>query len=403
MRPRFLRILLPVLVLAALPAVCSAGVFVGVSVNVAPPPLPVYLQPPCPQPGYIWVPGYWAWGPYGYYWVPGTWVLPPEVGVLWTPGWWGWDADRDDYMWHAGYWGPQVGFYGGIDYGYGYDGDGFVGGYWNGGVFFYNRAVVRVGPGFDHDVYYHRFHRPERRYISFNGGRDGIRARPTHRDLMAEHQRRFGITRMQRRHEDMARGERVLRARFNHGRPPIAATARAVDFHGRGVVRARAAGGPVHFAHHAPMRHPAPVHHRAPARRTRTDRPPWATGQRPAVHQGFHGSARDHAHQFHGPGAARPTMHAPRFQSQPHRAPRPSDSRPAPRPHAFHRPPQMRRAPQHFRRPPQMRRPPQHFQRPPQIRRPAQHFQRPQGGRGEPRHFQGPRGDSGHGGAHHGR
>ena len=27
-----------------------------------PPPLPVYEQPPCPVEGYIWTPGYWAWG-----------------------------------------------------------------------------------------------------------------------------------------------------------------------------------------------------------------------------------------------------------------------------------------------------------------------------------------------------
>src|SRR6516225_11365812 len=51
----------------------------GIAVDVAPPPLPVYDQPPIPAPGYIWTPGYWAWDDAtGYYWVPGTWVLPPE-------------------------------------------------------------------------------------------------------------------------------------------------------------------------------------------------------------------------------------------------------------------------------------------------------------------------------------
>ena len=33
---------------------------VAVTVNVAPPPLPVYEQPPLPSPGYLWVPGYWS-------------------------------------------------------------------------------------------------------------------------------------------------------------------------------------------------------------------------------------------------------------------------------------------------------------------------------------------------------
>jgi hypothetical protein len=73
--------------LVVIPASSFAGVFV--SVTVAPPVLPVYAQPPCPGDGYIWTPGYWAWGPDGYYWVPGTWVMAPEPGLLWTPGYWG--------------------------------------------------------------------------------------------------------------------------------------------------------------------------------------------------------------------------------------------------------------------------------------------------------------------------
>jgi len=97
--------------LLAAPLPAAAFVSVGISVGIAPPPLPVYEQPIAPGPGYIWTPGYWAWDGDGYYWVPGTWVLPPEVGVLWTPGWWGWDAGF--YRWHPGYWGPRVGFYGG--------------------------------------------------------------------------------------------------------------------------------------------------------------------------------------------------------------------------------------------------------------------------------------------------
>ena len=68
-------------------------------------------QPLIPGPGYIWTPGYWAWGDNGYFWVPGTWVLPPAVGLLWTPGYWAWSAGS--YIWNAGYWGPHIGFYGG--------------------------------------------------------------------------------------------------------------------------------------------------------------------------------------------------------------------------------------------------------------------------------------------------
>src|SRR5208282_1920353 len=62
----------------------------GVSITIAPPFLPIYAQPEIPAPGYIWTPGYWAYGPDGYYWVPGTWILPPAIGLLWTPGYSGW-------------------------------------------------------------------------------------------------------------------------------------------------------------------------------------------------------------------------------------------------------------------------------------------------------------------------
>ena len=77
---RFPRLLVLTLLILAIPAASFAGIFV--SITVAPPPLPVYVQPVCPQPGYMWTPGYWAWSDDGYYWVPGTWVPAPAVGLL---------------------------------------------------------------------------------------------------------------------------------------------------------------------------------------------------------------------------------------------------------------------------------------------------------------------------------
>src|SRR5215467_9509393 len=90
--------LLFALVMLALPRTAPAQF--AMAITIAPPALPVYEQPICPAPGYLWVPGYWAWGPDGYYWVPGTWVMAPEPGLLWTPGYWGWSAGY--YVWHPG-------------------------------------------------------------------------------------------------------------------------------------------------------------------------------------------------------------------------------------------------------------------------------------------------------------
>jgi hypothetical protein len=87
--------------------------------------LPVSVRPPAPDPYDIWTPGCWAYAePDGYYWVPGTWVVAPRPGYLWTPCYWGWSGGR--YIYHGGYWGERVGFYGGINYGYGVSG--FAGG-----------------------------------------------------------------------------------------------------------------------------------------------------------------------------------------------------------------------------------------------------------------------------------
>src|ERR1700733_4181549 len=147
-----------------------AQIGIGISVNFGPPAIPVYEQPICPDDGYIWTPGYWAYeDDGGYYWVPGTWVEAPQPGYLWTPGYWGWGGSA--FLFHAGYWGPTVGFYGGINYGFGYVGHGYEGGYWNGGHFFYNNSVNNVNVNVIHNTYVknvtvvNNYNR-----VSFNGG-----------------------------------------------------------------------------------------------------------------------------------------------------------------------------------------------------------------------------------------
>src|SRR5215813_1459118 len=186
-------VMLGALVLAF--SVASFGqVAVGISVRIGPPALPVYAQPICPGPGYIWTPGYWAWDDAdGYYWVPGTWVVAP-FGMLWTPGYWGWGSGV--YLWHPGYWGPHVGFYGGVNYGFGYFGAGFAGGYWHGNRFFYNRSVTNINVTNVHitNVYNRTVINNHVSRVSFNGGAGGIRVHARPEEERAFRERRFEAT-----------------------------------------------------------------------------------------------------------------------------------------------------------------------------------------------------------------
>jgi hypothetical protein len=189
------------LVLLALPTGSFAGVFL--SINIAPPALQVYQQPLCPTDGYLWTPGYWGYGDAGYYWIPGAWVAPPQAGFLWTPGYWGFAGGL--YSFNAGYWGPTVGFYGGVNYGFGYGGNGFDGGRWQGGHFSYNTAVSRVNTSVIHNTYNQNVSYGNNR-TSFNGA-GGISARPSSEQ-----------TAMARQHNQPA-------AAANYGRPASAPVA----------------------------------------------------------------------------------------------------------------------------------------------------------------------------------
>jgi hypothetical protein len=211
---------------------------IGISVDFAPPPLPVYDQPPIPAAGYIWVPGYWAWSTdSGWYWVPGTWVLPPAVGLLWTPAYWAYNDGS--YVFNEGYWAPQVGFYGGIDYGFGYTGYDYQGGYWSNGAFFYNTVVNNITSAAIRNTYQKAVPLRHRTTISYNGGPGGVRAKPTGAQLAAANERHTPATSEQRRHIQMAARDPALALSNNHGHPAVAATSHSGRFMGRGVMAAR--------------------------------------------------------------------------------------------------------------------------------------------------------------------
>jgi WXXGXW repeat (2 copies) len=275
-----IRSLLFALVVLALSAASFAQV--GISVTIAPPALPVYEQPPLPAQGYIWTPGYWAYSEGDYYSVPGTWVMAPQVGFLWTPGYWGWGNGM--YVFNEGYWGPHVGFYGGINYGYGYTGEGYQGGRWDHGQFAYNRAVNNVNVTNIHNTYNTTvINNTTVNRVSYNGGNGGLTARPNSQQEAAAHERHIAPVAVQTQHAQAARANPQQRVSVNQGKPAIAATPKPGAFDDRAAVPAKEAGAPnkpaVKSAAAEPTAKPSPAQ---PA--NNVPRPGTAQGNAPAAH-----------------------------------------------------------------------------------------------------------------------
>lgn len=218
-----IKILLALFAMLAAVAPGYAQVSVEVTATIAPPPLVVYSQPPCPEDGYIWTPGYWAYDDTdGYYWVPGVWVAPPEPDYYWTPCYWGFN--NGIYGFYPGYWGPSIGFYGGVDYGYGYGGYGYNGGRWSGGHFRYNTAVTNVNRSAVHNVYVDRSVASSRGgngRASFNGP-GGVTRQPRPDERAAMNAPHTNFTHEQETHQQSARQNRNQLASVNHGRPAVA-------------------------------------------------------------------------------------------------------------------------------------------------------------------------------------
>jgi hypothetical protein len=209
------------IVLGAAPVPSFAQFYVNISV---PPLLPSYEQPQVSAPNELWTPGYWAWGQAGYYWVPGTWTQAPSPGLMYTPGYW--STAQNGYTWNQGYWAPNVGYYGGVNYGSGYYGNGYAGGGWYGSNFRYNTAVTHVNTTVIRNVYVDRtvVIRTVNR-VSYNGP-GGIRMHPDAAQRAVARERHYALTAAQRRHVVEASQDRNMLVSVNHGKPPVVAVAR---------------------------------------------------------------------------------------------------------------------------------------------------------------------------------
>jgi hypothetical protein len=324
--------------LALLAISAAAFAQISISVSFAPPELPVYEQPLCPGDGYLWTPGYWAYADddYGYYWVPGTWVMAPEPGLLWTPAYWGWG--NNGYVFNQGYWGQQVGFYGGVSYGYGYYGDGYQGGRWQNEQFYYNRSVNNVNVTNIHNVYNTTvINSTTINRVSYNGGNGGISAHPTPQQESVAHEKHISPVAAQTQHEQAARTNPEQRASVNHGTPAVAATPKPGAFSDHAVVHAKATGTPYVAPVRAAVQPPvnAPVAH--PENNAgRSDRP--AANNQPESSRAP--SARPSQPEPNKPESNRPPTVQPERQPEPNRPPaaqpnnrpEPSRNEPAQRP-----------------------------------------------------------------------
>lgn len=329
-----------------------------------PPPLPTYTQPLCPGPGYMWTPGYWYWGPAGYYWVPGAWVMAPWVGALWTPGYWGWSGVV--FRFYPGYWGPYIGFYGGVNYGWGYPGRGYYGGYWHGRDFYYNRSVTRVNITIIHNTYNRRVvYRGTNSRVSYNGGHGGLTMRPTSRERIATRDRRSLAVGAQTQHMRQAASNHRQFASTNKGRPATLAVSKPL----KTSYRQPAARAPeARFTRPAnqvrpearPQSRPQPQLQNRPAAQNRQEARPQSTPDfrpqnRPAMQSRPEARPQSRPEPRTQPRSEiRPANPAPfRPQAQP---------RPQPQREAFRQQPQSRPQPQReaFRQQP---RPHQSFQR----------------------------------------
>jgi Cell division protein len=302
---RIIRLLMFAFVVLATAAISYGQI--GISVTFEPPELPVYEQPPVPGDGYLWTPGYWAYDDDDYYWVPGTWVMAPEPGLLWTPPYWGWNGDS--FVFNEGYWGPEVGFYGGVSYGYGYDGETYEGGRWQNGQFYYNTSVNNVSTSTVHNVYKETVTNTTVNRVSYNGGKGGVTARPTPKQEAAAHQKHVPPVAVQTQHAQAARTQPELRASANHGKPPVAATPKAGAFKDHAVVPAKQAGAP----YNPPANRKANQQHQDSKNSAQPNRPPAAQpNNRPE------------------PNRNEP-QRRPAENSQPQRTPAPAEARPAPK------------------------------------------------------------------------
>jgi hypothetical protein len=104
-------------ILAASALAAPAFGQISIMIGTPPPPVRYEVAPPMPQPGYVWMPGYWAPVHGRYVWYSGRWSNPPYYGAAWrNPRW---RHEGDGWRYYEGGWGRHD--YHGHGHAYGHD------------------------------------------------------------------------------------------------------------------------------------------------------------------------------------------------------------------------------------------------------------------------------------------
>jgi len=73
-----------------------------VVVPEAPPPALGEVVTVAPGPGFIWIGGFWDWGPSGWFWVHGHWGHRPFHGAVWAGPFW--EHHEHGWVLRRGHW-----------------------------------------------------------------------------------------------------------------------------------------------------------------------------------------------------------------------------------------------------------------------------------------------------------
>jgi hypothetical protein len=164
------------------------------------------------------------------------------VGVLWTPGYWQFVGAV--YIFHPGYWGPHIGYYGGINYGFGYMGVGFAGGRWVGNSFAYNSAVNNLNVNIIRNTYSETVaNNATVNRVSFNGGPGGTTTVPTPQERAATAEPHIPSTPLQRQRMLQAANNSALVGKASVAHPAVSLQHRPTESNVPRAAGAQRTGG----------------------------------------------------------------------------------------------------------------------------------------------------------------